>query len=123
MSSFKTINRQQARFIEAAKAEREQPLEMIQLPAGAKAASGSSVRRAVITTVNAANFTCRLLDVNDLPSEVITVYPVEHLGSNNLTGNVWPKYANGDNLACFLDINGKWYSQHPFDDTEECIST
>lgn len=46
--------------------------------------------------------------------------PVEHLGSNDFSGNVWPKYSDGKNIAIFKDLNGTWYIIPPFDDQKVC---
>jgi len=83
--------------------------------------SSSNTRRAKVKTVNSANYTCKLLD--SAGAEVgdnITVTPIQHLGSNALTGDVWPNYAADHKLSCFLDVNGSWYTTFPFDDTGDC---
>lgn len=80
-------------------------------------------RRAKIQTggVGTSTLSCKLL--NPAGTEVgdaITVYPVEHLGTNALSGEVWPDLAAADIISIFKDLNGTWYTTFVFDDTTEC---
>lgn len=103
--------------------------------AGGGGGGGSSVRRAKITAVGSTTLTAKLVGAD---GNVITtggdypdgepagdgswiIYPVEHLGTNNLSGDVYPKYAVDDYVAIFLDLDDKYYTVHPFDDTQDCL--
>jgi len=77
------------------------------------------LQRAVITAVAATYFTCDLLDDgNNVISEDITVYPKKHLGTNALTGDVWPFYSVNDILVVYY-AGGVWYCNDVFDDIED----
>jgi hypothetical protein len=89
--------------------------------------TGTSVRRARIQTSGVGNsaLTCRLLGSSGTQvGGDITVYPVEHLGTNNLSGDVWPKLTGndttGDIISIFQDKNDEWYTTFVFDDTDTC---
>lgn len=88
-----------------------------------RSGGGTQVRRAKIQTsgVGTTSLSCKLLDSSGTETgDAITVYPVEHLGTNNLSGNVWPKLAATDNIPIFQDVNGTWYTTFIFDDTSAC---
>jgi len=77
----------------------------------------TSVRRAKIISVGTSTLTCKLLDsVGSVTGDNITVNPVEHLGSNNLSGNVWPDLATNDIISIFKDKDNSWYTTFIFDD-------
>ena len=78
----------------------------------------NKIRRAKIQSVSATYFTCKLLGSSGTETGGnLFVYPVEHLGTNNLSGDVWPKLAATDNIPIFQDVNGTWYTTFIFDDT------
>jgi len=80
------------------------------------------VREAEITTVNSATYTCQFLNTSGTKvGSTITVYPMKHLGSNALTGDVWPSLSAGDDLPVFRSIdNNKYFALIWIDDTEDC---
>jgi hypothetical protein len=92
-------------------------------PAGADGTNVTPTRRAKIQTsgVSTSTLSCKLLgsDGNEI-GNAITVYAVEHLGTNALSGAVWPKLAATDNIPIFQDLNGIWYTTFIFDDTTTC---
>lgn len=97
MSSFKTINARQARFIEATKAEIERPHDFVQLPGGARAASGSSggqARKGTIVSIGSSSFVANIDGIPD-----VTINPTI-LNSADLTSNSWPRLSVG--LPVFL---------------------
>ncbi|KKK82329.1 hypothetical protein LCGC14_2804480 [marine sediment metagenome] len=82
-----------------------------------------TLRRAKVQSggVGTTTLTCKLL--NDQDNEIgntITVYPIEHLGTNNLSGDVWPDLAANDIISVFKDMNGTYYTTFIFDDTKVC---
>lgn len=84
-----------------------------------------TLRRAKIQGggVGTTTLTCKLVD--DQGNEVgstITVYPVEHLGTNNLSGDVWPDFAAADVISIFKDLNGTYYTTFIFDDRTTCTT-
>jgi hypothetical protein len=88
-----------------------------------KASGGTQVRRAKIQTsgVGTSTLSCKLLDATGTETgSAITVSPIEHLGTNALSGNVWPKLTAADNIPIFQDVNGTWYTTFIFDDTLGC---
>lgn len=82
------------------------------------------IRRAKIQIsggVGNTYLTCKLLDSDgNETGDDIDVYPVEHLGSNNLNDDVWPDFSEADDISCFKDLNGTWYTTFIFDDTTAC---
>ena len=81
----------------------------------------NGVRRAKIQSIEEASLTAKIINPEgETSGDDITVYPVEHLGSNDLDGDVWPDYSANDVIAVFQDVNGNWYTMLPFDDTDEC---
>lgn len=84
--------------------------------------TGTSVRRAKIQTggVGVATISCKLLNVAGAETgSPITVYPVRHLGSNALTGDVHPKLGNADIISVFQDLDDAWRTTFVFADV--CI--
>lgn len=80
-------------------------------------------RRAKIQAggVGTTTLTCKLIDGNGNEiGSTLAVHPVEHLGSNDLNGDVWPDLAAGDYVPVFQDLNGSWYTTFVFDDTADC---
>jgi len=81
------------------------------------------VRRAKIQTggVGASTLTVKLLGSDGLETgDNITVYPIEHLGINDLSGDVWPDLVATDIISCFKDVNGVYYTTFVFDDKTVC---
>lgn len=83
-------------------------------------------RRAKIQTsgIGASSISCKLLDAAGAETgDAITVYPINHLGTNDLTGEVHPKYVdtsgNEDTICVFQDLNDEWYTLEVFEDTDE----
>jgi len=71
--------------------------------------------------VGAASISCKLTSTSGTElGSAVDVYPIEHLGTNNLSGDVWPKFAAGDYLSAFVAFDGKYYTTFPFDDTDSC---
>ena len=66
--------------------------------------------RATVTAVNATNLTCTA------EGSTVTVIPLEHLGTNDLTGDVWPKLSV-DDVICIFQVGGSYYTVFTFDDT------
>lgn len=84
-----------------------------------------NVRRAKIEALQTDHYDCRLLNrAGNKVGSVIDVYPIEHLGTNALSGAVWPDYAVNDVLAVFWSVddtlNRTWHTQFPVDDTTAC---
>jgi len=77
-------------------------------------ATASVCFAAIITAVNAANLTCTITGVGS-----VTVTPIEHLGINALTGDVWPKLAATDVVSVFK-LGAVYYTTFVFDDVEVC---
>ena len=68
---------------------------------------------ATIVTVNPTNFACSMSE----EAENVTVTPLMHLGSNALTGDVWPKLVATDTMPVFRSgVN--YYTTFPFGDSE-----
>lgn len=81
----------------------------------------SCVRRAKIQSVSSSYITVKLLNnAGTATGSDINVSPIEHLGSNSLTGDVWPDLAADDIISVFQDINGYYYTTFVFDDTTTC---
>lgn len=97
--------------------------EIVNINTSITTLNGSIPRRAKIQTVNTSDFTCKLLDSAGAETgSNITVYPTKHLGTNALSGSVWPDYAANDVISVFKDLDGNYYMNHPFDDTDECAT-
>lgn len=83
------------------------------------------MRQADIQSVGAASFVCKLWNWTSgggwaLASSTITVSITFMLGSNDADGNVWPKFAAGDTINCYKELDGSWWWPGTMDDTEVC---
>lgn len=80
-----------------------------------------TVRRAKVQSVGTTTLTCKLLDANGAETgDNITVAPIKHLGSNDLTGDVWPDLAVGNVISVFQDLDDNYYTTFVFDDVCVC---
>ena len=92
-------------------------------PAGA---DGIAVYRAKIMAISPTDdedkLSVKLIDSDgNTPGVAFLVAPIEHLGTNDLDGDVWPKYLVNDIVPVFEDVdNETWYINQTFDDTVEC---
>lgn len=91
---------------------------------------GVEVRSAKIQTGgvpsnNTGPFTCKLLDAGgDETGGTISVYPREHLGTNNLNStDVHPDYAAADIIPIWKDLDDVWYTTNAFEDTIDSVRT
>jgi len=110
-------------FDEAARRERIAPPPYAQVGRAVRHPTISGCRSAKIQAggVLADHFHCKLLDKNDDETgDVIDVWPILHLGTNNLDGDVWPDLCTNDIISIFRDLDDFWYTTFVFDDTDEC---
>ena len=78
------------------------------------------LRRAEVEAVESSILKCKLLDKSgDKVGDQIEVTPSYKGGSNDLDGDVWPKFEAGDVLAVFEDVDENWYMVGHMDDTME----
>lgn len=81
------------------------------------------IRCAKIQTdgVEASSIICKLLNSEDEEEgDEITVYPLTHLGINDLDGAVWPNLIDDLIVPIFKANNDIWYMFFVFDDTTDC---
>jgi len=110
-------------FARAGRDERLEPPQMVQKTSSVRHPKTSYGRRAQVQSISTYTFTCKLYKETDdstATGETVTVYPVEHHGSNGLDGDVWPKYSENEVMSVFQDLNGNWYTSFPFDDVDKC---
>jgi len=92
---------------------------------GTGGARSAKIQAGGVPSNNTGPFTCKLIDSDgDETGDTISVYPREHLGSNNFdSGNVHPSYAAADIIPIYKDLDDEWYTQNVFEDTIDCVCT